>query len=122
MAMNKGDWFPVSFSSILFGIDFVGTMLDVAISLEVEVAGMTVTTFVWITVTTMDVCVGTVVRVAEGILEGVNVGEADGEGVITANGTTYRRRDITGIRTLINKNTVKTFTELMINQPHGSIP
>jgi hypothetical protein len=71
MAMVRGDWFPVSFSSVLFGIGVtvpVGAMVEVAVLPVVKVAGMPVTIFVWITVTTMGVCVGIGVSVVEGVL------------------------------------------------------
>jgi hypothetical protein len=122
--MVRGDWFPVSFSSVLFGIGVtvpVGTMVEVAVLPVVKVAGMPVTIFVWITVTKMGVCVGTGVSVTEGVLDGV--GEAVAVGVINAKGTAYEWTNPTiGIRTLINSNnTLKNFTAFIPDRPGESI-
>ncbi len=126
MAIDKGDWFPVSFSLSISCVDvivLVGTRVDVAVFLGVKVAGITVTIFVWITVTITAVCVGIGVEVAEGVFGGVNVREAVAEGVSKTKGTTYRRTNPIGTSMLINnKNTGKTFTDFIFDRPYESIP
>ena len=62
----------------------VDAIVGIAVSLAVEVIALTVTIFVWITVTTLGVCDGAGVAVAEGVFEGRNVGETVTDGVSKA--------------------------------------
>ena len=77
MAMDKRDWFPVSFSSLRVGASvkvFVAAIeVFVALAPGGTVARTTVTIFVWTTVTTTGVWLGSAVRIAEGVMEGVDI-------------------------------------------------